>query len=73
MAIPETEARRAKLDTDVALWIMVDELNADILEVLYTLEDRTPRGAFSTVFTDAIVCGVQGVRAAGRLNLSTRT
>jgi len=52
---------------------MVDELNADILEVLYTLEDRTSRGAFSAVFTDAIVCGVQGVRAAGRLNLSTRT
>jgi len=73
LAIPETEARRAKLDTDVALWIMVDELNADILEASYTLEDRTPRGAFSAVFTDAIVRGVQGVRAAGRLNLSSRT
>lgn len=73
LAIPETEARRAKLDTDVALWIMVDELNADILEASYTLEDRTPRGAFSAVFTDDIVRGVQGVRAAGRLNLSSRT
>ena len=73
LAIPETEARRAKLDTDVALWIMVDELNADILEASYTLEDRTPRGAFSAVFTDAIVRGVQGVRTAGRLNLSSRT
>lgn len=73
LAIPETEARRAKLDTDVALWIMVDKLNADILEASYTLEDRTPRGAFSAVFTDTIVRGVQAVRAAGRLNLSSRT
>lgn len=73
LAIPETEARRAKLDTGVPLWIIVDELNADILEASYTLEDRTPRGTFSAVFTDTIVRSVQTVRKAGRLNLSSRT
>ncbi|KIC39829.1 hypothetical protein RA27_17415 [Ruegeria sp. ANG-R] len=73
LEIPETEARRAKLDTDLPLWVMLDELNADILETSYALEDRAPRGAFSPAFTDAILRGVQRVRAAGRLDVSSRT
>ena len=32
IAIPETEAPRERLDTDIALWFMVDELNIDVLE-----------------------------------------
>ncbi|MEM7671050.1 MAG: hypothetical protein AAF317_18320, partial [Pseudomonadota bacterium] len=32
LEIPETEARRAKLDTHLPLWVVLDELNADILE-----------------------------------------
>ena len=44
--IPETEAHRAKLSTDVPLWVVVSELNADILEQSYVLEDRTARGQF---------------------------
>lgn len=73
LEIPETEARRARLDTSLRLWVMVDELNADILEASYTLEDRSPRGSFSAAFTDAIVRGVQRVRAEGKINLSKRT
>lgn len=73
LPIPETEARRARLDTDIPLWVIVDELNADILEASYTLEDRTPRGAFSPAFTDAILRKVQEIRAAGTLGLSSRT
>ena len=63
LEIPETEARRAKLDAHISLWVILDELNADIFEASYTLEDRTPRGAFSPAFTDAIVRGVQQVRS----------
>ena len=70
--IPETEARRAKLDTHLALFVMVDELNADVLETSYTLEDRSPRGTFSAAFTDAIVRSVQDVRKAGKLKLANR-
>jgi len=70
--IPETEARRAKLETHLALWVMVDELNADVFETSYTLEDRSPRGAFSPAFTDALVRGVQEVREAGKLQLAKR-
>lgn len=70
--VPETEARRAKLETHLALWVMVDELNADVLETSYTLEDRSPRGTFSTTFTNTIVRSVQEVRKAGQLRLENR-
>ena len=73
VVIPETEARRAKLDPKIPLWVMVDELNHDIVEESYTLEERTPQGQFSVAFTDAIVRSVLGVRAAGKLRLADRT
>ncbi|APX18107.1 hypothetical protein [Phaeobacter inhibens] len=71
--VPETEARRAKLDTVIPLWVMVDELNADVLEASYTLEDRTPRGQFTTAFTDLIIRSAQEVRRAGKLSVTSRT
>ncbi|MEL6465683.1 MAG: type II toxin-antitoxin system PemK/MazF family toxin [Pseudomonadota bacterium] len=71
--IPETEARRAKLDTDVPLWIVVDELNADVLEQSFTLEERSPRGSFSPAFTDAILRKVQSLREASKLRVSSRS
>ena len=73
LEIPETEARRAQLDSHLSLWVILDELNADVLEASYTIEDRSPRGSFSPAFTDAILRGVQQLRAAGTLKLSKRT
>ena len=73
LEIPETEARRARLDGDVPLWVILDELNADILETSYALEERSSRGSFGAAFTDAILREVQRLRAAGRLKLSSRT
>lgn len=73
LAIPETEARRARLDSDLPLWVVLDELNADILETSFTLEERSPRGSFSPALTDAILRGIQRLRAGGRLKLSSRT
>ena len=73
IVIPETEARRANLDRAQRLWVMIDELNVDILEASYTLEDRRPRGRFSAAFTDTIIHGLQNVRRTGRLGLSNRT
>ena len=32
LEIPETEARRAQLDSNLSLWVILDELNADVLE-----------------------------------------
>ena len=73
LEIPETEARRANLDTNLPLWVILDELNADVLETSYTLEERSARGTFSPAFTNAILRGVQNLRAAGRMKLSNRT
>ena len=72
LPIPETEAHRANLDTAVPLWVMVDELNVDILEKSYTLESRDPLGEFSPAFTIKIVRAVQTVRKTGRLDLTDR-
>lgn len=73
LEIPETEARRANLDTNLPLWVILDELNADVLETSYTLEERSARGTFSPAFTDAILRGVQNLRAAAKMKLSNRT
>ena len=73
IAIPETEAHRAKLDTHIPLWVIVDELNADVLEASYTLEDRSPRGQFGPAFTDMVLRGIQSIRKTGKLSISNRT
>ena len=72
LRVPETEAHRANIDTTAPLWVMVDELNVDILEKSYTLESRDPRGEFSPAFTIKIVRAVQAVRKTGRLDLTDR-
>ncbi len=72
IAIPETEAHRARLESDIPLWVMVDELNHDILEESYALEDRSARGQFSQAFTDTILRAVQNVRKLGKLGLTNR-
>ncbi|CUW48747.1 MULTISPECIES: hypothetical protein [Acetobacteraceae] len=71
--IPETEARRAKLNTDMPLWVMVDEVNYDILETSYTLEDRAARGQFSPAFSKQIVLAFRSMRDAQALRISKRT
>ncbi|MCK5934053.1 MAG: hypothetical protein KAG89_17980 [Fulvimarina manganoxydans] len=70
--IPKIEARRAKLDTDIRLWIILDEMNSDIVEESYTLEERTAKGAFSPAFTESIVRGILAIRKAGKLRVTGR-
>jgi len=70
--IPETEAYRAKLSTDVPLWVVVSELNADIMEQSYVLEDRTARGQFGASFTKTVARRIQEIRKAGKLKISNR-
>lgn len=45
------ETRRRALDTDIPLWFIVDDVNTDIWERSFYLEDGTPRGRFSEPFT----------------------
>lgn len=70
--IPETEARRAKLDTDVRLWVIVGEVNYDILEQSYTLEDHVPRGRFSHVFVEHLAHIIKKIHSERTLGIAKR-
>ncbi|MGD0641786.1 MAG: hypothetical protein ABSC22_13650 [Roseiarcus sp.] len=48
--IPETEKRRAGLDRDVRLWIVLDEFNEDIVGRSFYFEPEAPLGRFSKAF-----------------------
>lgn len=48
--IPETEKRRAGLDRDLRLWIILDEFNEDIVGRSFYLEPEAPLGRFSKAF-----------------------
>lgn len=48
--IPATEKRRAGLDIDLRLWIILDEYNADVVGQSFYLEPDPPIGRFSKAF-----------------------
>lgn len=48
--IPAIEKRRAGLDTDLRLWIVLDEYNSDIVGHSFYLEPEPPLGRFSKAF-----------------------
>lgn len=49
--VPEIEKRRAGLDSDLPLWVVVDEHNLDVFEKSFYIEPHSHMGAFSTNFT----------------------
>lgn len=48
--IPAIEKRRAGLDGDMRLWIILDEYNSDIIGHSFYLEPEPPVGRFSKAF-----------------------
>ncbi|MEI9981938.1 MAG: hypothetical protein WDN69_01165 [Aliidongia sp.] len=48
--IPLIEKRRAGLDPDLRLWIILDEYNTDIVGQSFYLEPERPIGRFSKAF-----------------------
>ncbi len=48
--VPETEKRRAGLDGNVRLWIVLDEYNQDVMGRSFYLEPEPPLGYFSKAF-----------------------
>jgi len=48
--IPETERRRAGLEGNVRLWIILDEYNQDVIGQSFYLEPEPPLGRFSKAF-----------------------
>ncbi len=48
--IPEIEKRRAGLDSDIRLWVILDEYNQDVIGQSFYLEPGPPLGQFSKAF-----------------------
>lgn len=48
--VPSIEKRRAGLDTDLRLWIILDEFNTDAIGRSFYLEPEPPIGRFSKAF-----------------------
>jgi hypothetical protein len=49
--VPAIEKRRAGLDGDMALWVIVEEHNVDVFEQSYYIEPQSTVGQFSSAFT----------------------
>ena len=49
--VPEIEKRRACLNSDLPLWVIVDEHNVDVFEQSCYIEPHSQIGAFSSAFT----------------------
>lgn len=50
VSIPETERRRAGLERDIQLWVVLDEYNYDLVGASWYLEPEPPLGRFSKAF-----------------------
>ncbi|KAF0116342.1 MAG: hypothetical protein FD150_512 [Rhodobacteraceae bacterium] len=51
LEVPQIESQRVGLETHARKWVMLDEINTDIVERSYVWEDRNALGAFSLSFT----------------------
>ncbi|PHZ86374.1 hypothetical protein [Paremcibacter congregatus] len=50
LQIPDTERHRARLSTDLDLWVILEECNVDILEDSFYFEQSGKIGQFSSTF-----------------------
>ena len=66
------EARRAGLGTNQPCWVMLDEINTDILERSWAFEDRTPLGRFSPAFADELRRTLLDAARSGRASIVNR-
>ena len=70
LAVPETEARRAKLYQPA--WVILDEHNQDDLEKSFALEDARPVGQFSKAFMLKLAMQVRAVMRGRRMKIVPR-
>ena len=66
--VPQIESQRVGLETHVRKWVMLDEINTDILERSYVWEDRTP----SSVFTSRIQSSLIALARSGGASVVDR-
>ena len=70
--VPQIESQRVGSETHVRKWVMLDEINTDILERSYVWEDRTPIGTFSSVFTSKIQSSLIALDRSGGASIVDR-
>ena len=70
--VPQIESQRVGSETHVRKWVMLDEINTDVLERSYVWEDRTPIGTFSSVFTSKIQSSLIALARSGGASVVDR-
>ena len=70
--VPQIESQRVGSETHVRKWVMLDEINTDILERSYVWEDRKPIGTFSSVFTSKIQSSLIALARSGGASIVDR-
>lgn len=70
--VPDIEARRAGLDLHVRKWVMLDEINTDIIERSWVSEDLTLMGAFGPAFATQIRSSLLALTKAGQATITDR-
>jgi hypothetical protein len=58
VVVPEIERRRAGLDTDLDLWVILHEHNVDVFEQSFYIEPGSALGQFSAAFTKELQRGM---------------
>ena len=72
LEVPQIESQRVGLETHVRKWVMLDEINTDILERSYVWDDRTPIGTFSSAFTSRIQTSLLALAKSGGASVVDR-
>ena len=71
--VPQIESQRVGLEVHVRKWIILDEINTDIVERSYVWDDRKPIGRFSPAFTAKIQSSLIALARAGEASVVDRT
>lgn len=72
LEIPQIESQRVGLEPHVPKWVMLDEINTDIVERSYVWADRKALGTFSAAFTSHMRAELLALVRSGRSSLVDR-
>ncbi len=71
--VPQIESRRVGLEPHVQKWVMLDEINTDIVERSYVWDDRRLMGAFSPAFANILRAALLKLVKASAASVVDRT
>ena len=72
LEVPQIESQRVGLEAHVRKWVMLDEINTDIVERSYVWDDRKALGAFSASFTNRLRADLLALVKSGGSSLVDR-